>query len=465
MVTSIEEVAVRTASEIGLAFRSGEADPLSLTEYLLDRIKRSASSNIFITVTGDRAKAEARESAKRYKRARPLGPLDGVPLAWKDLFDVAGSRTTAASALFRDSEVKRQDLKCVAFAASAGMVCLGKLNMTEFAYSGLGLNPHFGTPVNPNDTRVHRSPGGSSSGSGAVIAAGLAPCAVGTDTGGSVRIPASLNGVYGYKTSEGRIDKEGLVPLSRTLDSIGPLGRSVEDCVLMDMVLRGAVSTDVRHQELSSAKIVVPENFVLDGCAPAILENFELCLRRLEKAGARIERRRIPEIDEANALTAAHGTLTAAESYHEYSALIESKDGNKMDPRVVHRIMQGGRMSANDLLCIQETRRKTMTSLAASLGDALIAMPTTPITAPEIAPLEADMDLFHEVNLNVLKNTMVGSFLGFCGLAIPSGRDENHLPTSILFSALRGRDDFLLGLGLEIDRVLQDCFEPTWTRK
>lgn len=463
-MTDIREIAGRTASEIGLAFRSRETDPVTLTEYLLDRIEKSSNTKIFITVTADRARNEARAAAERYAKGRPLSALDGVPIAWKDLFDVAGAPTTAASLLYRDSAAKDRDLKCVANAAAAGMVCLGKLNMTEFAYSGLGLNPHYGTPVNPNDDKVHRSPGGSSSGSGTVVASGLSPCAIGTDTGGSVRIPASLNGVYGYKTSEGRIDKEGLIPLSRTLDTIGPLARSVEDCILLDMVLRGAVAADTRRLDLDKLTIIVPENLVLDSCEPAVLENFEQSIRLLERAGARIERRNVPELDEVAVLTAEHGSLTTAESYHEYHALVDTEEGAKIDARVVHRIKQGGRMSANDLLYIQDTRKSTMASIAKSLEGALLAMPTTPVTAPEIAPLEADMDLFHEVNLKVLGNTMIGNFLGFCGLAIPNGRDSKGLPTSILFSAPHGQDDFLLGHGLEIDRVLRDSFEPTWKR-
>lgn len=463
-MTDISEIAGRTASEIGLAFRSGEADPVALTEFLLDRIDKSANSRIFIAVTADRAKREAQAAAARYERGRPLSALDGVPIAWKDLFDVAGAPTTGASRLYRDTPAKDRDLTCVANASAAGMVCLGKLNMTEFAYSGLGLNPHFGTPVNPNDDTVHRSPGGSSSGSGAVVAAGLAPCAIGTDTGGSVRIPASLNGVYGFKTSEGRIDKDGMIPLSRTLDTIGPLARSVADCVLLDMVLRGAIATDVRRLDLAGLRIVVAENIVLDACEPTILENFEQSLCLLEQAGARIERRIVAEIDETVATTAEHGSLVAAESYHEYRSLVDREDSAGIDARVVHRIKQGAQMSAHDLLCIQDVRKRTMASIAASLDGALLAMPTTPVTAPEIAPLEADMELFHEVNLKVLRNTMIGNFLGFCGLAIPNGRDGRGLPTSILLSAPLGCDDFLLGQGLEIERVLRDSFEPTWKR-
>ncbi len=464
MVTNLENIASRTASEIGLSFSSGQADPVTLTEYLLDRIDKTSNKNIFITVTAERAMKEAKSAAERHAKSRPLSPLDGVPVAWKDLFDVAGSRTTSASSLYRDSAVKDRDLKCVGNTAAAGMVCLGKLNMTEFAYSGLGLNPHFGTPVNPNDVEVHRSPGGSSSGSGAAVAWGLVPCAIGTDTGGSVRIPASLNGTYGFKTSEGRIDKEGMVPLSRTLDTVGPLARSVEDCILLDMILRGAVVADARRQDLDRLRIVIPENFVFDSCDPAVVENFERSVRLLEKAGARLERCTVPEIDEVTQVTRHHGSLAAAEAYHEYKDLVEGEEGARIDARVVHRIMQSGRMSANDLLRIQNSRRKTMVSIAAALEGALIAMPTTPVTAPEIAPLETDPDLFHKVNLTVLKNTMIGNYLGFCSLAIPNGRDGKGLPTSILFSAPMDGDDFLLGHGLEIDRVLRDCFDPTWKR-
>ena len=191
-MTDIAEIASRTAIEIAFAYRNGETSPVALTEYLLKRIERAERDNIFITVTAARARKEAEAAEARNCRRRPLSVLDGVPIAWKDLFDVADAPTTGGSLLFSAKTPKERDLVCVANAAAAGMVCMGKLNLSELAYSGLGLNPHFGTPVNPNDRDTHRSPGGSSSGSGAAVAAGLVPCAVGTDTGGSVRIPASF---------------------------------------------------------------------------------------------------------------------------------------------------------------------------------------------------------------------------------------------------------------------------------
>ena len=464
MSGGIAALAARSATEIGRALAAGQADAVALTEHYLGRIEATRDSNTFISVTADRARAEAAASARRLSEGRPLSALDGVPIAWKDLFDVAGTRTTAASDLYRDSAVKQADAPIVANAAAAGMVCLGKLNMTEFAYSGLGLNPHFGTPLNPNDPDTPRSPGGSSSGSGASVAAGLTPVAIGTDTGGSVRIPASFNGCWGFKTSEGRIDKTGMIPLSRTLDTVGPLARSVEDCLLVDMALRGAVVTPVHRQPIKGVSIVVATNQVLEGCDVAVMTNFEAALEVLAREGALIERRALPVLDHMVETTAQHGSLTGAESYHEYHELVDGDECARMDGRVVHRIVMGKTMSAHSLLSILDARKAGMAEIAAEIREGVLAMPTTPITAPEVAPLAADVDDFHKVNLMALRNTMLGNFLGLCGLAMPSGRDGRNLPTSILFSAPRGRDDALLGLGLEIDRLLAGLYRPIWAR-
>lgn len=460
----IDAIVRRTAGEIALAYRNGETDPVDVTEYFLERIDDAKEDRIFIAVMHDRARQEARAAAERFRKGRPLSSLDGVPIAWKDLFDTAGAATTAGSALYRDAPPKRQDAFCVANAAAAGMVTLGKLNLTEFAYSGLGLNPHYGTPVNPNDRRVARSPGGSSSGSGAAVAAGLAPCSVGTDTGGSVRIPASLNGVVGLKSSEGRIDKNGMVPLSRTLDTIGPLGRSVADCVMLDMVLRGAPATEARRADLSECRFVAATNIVLDEAEQAVLDNYDAALERLEKAGAQVERRPVEALEMASHMTARHGSLVAAEAYHEYHELVDGPDGDKIDRRVTHRILQGKAMSAHDLQSIQTERAAAIARLEQELADAFLLMPTTATTAPEVAPLEADDELFHRVNLRTLRNTMLGNMLRLCGVALPTGRDGSGLPTSILISGLYGQDVRLMSAGLEIERLLGDLFEPTWVR-
>lgn len=463
-MTEVEKIAARTVSEIAFAYRTGESDPVTLTEYLLDRIERSRNENIFITVTAARAREEAAASAARYREGRARSIVDGVPIAWKDLFDVAGAPTTGASILYKETPAKERDRGCVVNAAAAGMVCLGKLNLTELAYSGLGLNPHFGTPVNPNDRHTHRSPGGSSSGSGVAVAAGLVPAAIGSDTGGSVRIPASFNGVVGFKTSEGRLDKTGMIPLSRTLDTVGPLCRSVTDCALIDRTLRGAIDSDVTRRDIRSLTLVAPTNVVFDRAEPEVVCNFDRALDALAKAGATVIRRRVSALDEVMEMTARHGTLAAAEAYHEYHDAIESEDVNRIDRRVVYRIVQGRAMSAYDLLSIQNGREAAIERLVGELGDALLVMPTTPIAAPEVAPLEADDTVFHDINLLTLRNAMLGNALRLCGLAVPNGRNGKGLPTSILFLGLHGSDDRLLGFGLEVESILAGMFEPAWAQ-
>ena len=204
-----------SAASIGRLFTAGTLDPVETTEFFLDRIARGRGSFAFTLVTDERARREAAASRRRYREGSSAGPLDGVPVAWKDLVDMAGARTTAGSALFADAPPKDLDAPIVEKLAAAGMVAIGKTNLSEFAFSGLGLNAHFGNPINPRDSTTPRVPGGSSSGSAVAVAAGLAPCAIGSDTGGSIRAPASFCGIVGFKSTEGRIDKRGVFPLRR----------------------------------------------------------------------------------------------------------------------------------------------------------------------------------------------------------------------------------------------------------
>ena len=459
-MSNVETIASRAASEIALAYRRGETGPVAVTERLLSRIAAAREDRVFLAVCEDRALAEARASEARYREGRPLSPLDGVPLAWKDIFDVAGTPTTAGSILRKDATPKAADMPCVANAVAAGTVTLGKLNMTEFAYSGLGLNPHFGTAYNPNDRTTPRSPGGSSSGSGAAVAARLAPIAIGSDTGGSVRIPASYNGVVGYKTSTGRIDKRGITPLSRTLDTIGPLARSVADCILADMALRGAIATPVQRGGFASIGLFVPTNIVLEGADAEVVENFERSLRALEARGVRIRRgdfapfRAIVEMNEK------HGSLIAADAYTEYHEIADGDGGKRIDRRVLFRILGGKRMSARDVLTIQRRRAELIPEAAAILDGDLLAMPTTPITAPAIAPLEANDDVFHKTNLLTLRNANLANIIDMCGVALPNGRDDGGMPTSFLISAPWGEDDRLLSAALTVEQTVCEPFHP-----
>ena len=443
----------RSAADIGRMIMEG-LDPVEVTEFFLERIGSLRDEPVFITVTADRARSEAKLSRERHAEGRALGPLDGVPIAWKDLIDVAGTRTTAGSALRRDVEPASIDAPIVRHAAAAGLVTLGKTNLTEFAYSALGLNPHFGTPANPHDRTVARVPGGSSSGSAVAVARGLAPLAIGSDTGGSIRMPAAFCGLIGYKSSEGRWPKEGVVPLSSTLDTIGPLARSVEDCILLDSLLRGRSPSLPSLPDLSDLALLVPENRVLDALDDAVSRNFETSLASLQGAGVRIIRRPLSLLDDIALITERHGTLAAAEAYAHYRDTLEGPDVGQMDCRVAKRMMMGKAMTSDDIAAIEEARHRLAGQLVQELRTAFLAMPTIAHTAPEIAPLEADDDLFQRANQKTNRNASIGNFLGTPGIALPNGVDDRGLPTSFLLSAVAQDDDRLLAAGQVIEAVI-----------
>ena len=344
-------------------------------------------------------------------------------------------------------------------AHAAGLVSVGTLNMTEFAYSGIGLNPHYGTPRNPNGTGPARAPGGSSSASGVAVASGLLPLAIGTDTGGSIRIPASFNGVTGYKSSTGHYSMRGVFPLSRTLDSLGPLAHSVADCVLADAVLRGLDSPQAGPLALDRVELVVPTNVVFDGVETAVADNFESALQRLAKAGARITRKPVPQFDAILSLNAARGPLIAAEALHVHWDRVHGAAAASMDARVVKRILAGEKMTAVDLVEILLQRRRLIAENGALLGQSFFAFPTTPHVAMEIAPLEADQETFFSANAKTLRNTMLGNVLDWCGVQIPSGRDAGGMPTGFLLSAQHGRDTDVLSLALAAETLVKGDFE------
>ena len=453
-------IAGTSVHDLGRQLAAGKLDPVDLTETYLERIANHPDQAVFIEVMAERARAEAQASRKRHKEDRPAGPLDGVPIAWKDLFDVAGSRTTCGAEVHRARAPATADAPVVAACADAGMICLGKVNLTEFAFSGLGLNPHYGTPRNPHSKDAPRIPGGSSSGSAVAVASDLAPIAVGSDTGGSVRIPAALNGLVGYKSSEGHIDKSGVQALSLTLDTVGPLGRSVADCALLERVMRREHNVTPRPAGLSDCKLLVPENLVFEGADDAVVTNFERALSRLSSQGIKIERRKLGVLDDMLDISARHGTLVTAEAYYVHHDLMEGPERERIDARVVARIEMGKKMGAYDIIAIREGRARLIRALAADMeGPTFMAIPSVAVTAPEIAPLEADEEVFHKTNLTVLRNTMIGNFLNLCGFTMPSGTDSNGLPTGILFSATGGEDERLICYAQSLETALKETVD------
>jgi aspartyl-tRNA(Asn)/glutamyl-tRNA(Gln) amidotransferase subunit A len=445
------ETVVQLASQL----RKGKIDAVELTESVLDGIAKSDDPAIFIDMLPERALSEAKAARKRLKAGKPASLVDGVPIGWKDLFDIKGRVTTAASVVLKSDPPARIDAALVEAGAKAGMVSVGTLNMTEFAYSGIGLNPHYGTPRNPHDTRVHRSPGGSSSASGVVVAKGLLPVAIGTDTGGSIRIPASFNGIVGFKTSTGHYPMDGVFPLSRSYDTLGPLAQTVEDCALIDAVLRGQKKVGVKKSEVKGRTFVVPTNVMFDGIEDAVAANFENAASRISKAGGKIKRVAFPAFEAILKLVSTRGNVLGAEALHVHWDRVNGPDAARMDQRVVQRIKLAEKMTAVDLVEIMQQRRELIAATTDLIGDAIVVCPTTPHVAMPIAPLEASMEEFFRVNAKTLRNTMLGNFLDWCGLSIPSGTDRDGMPTGFLMSAPHGRDAHILSTGLSLETLIR----------
>jgi aspartyl-tRNA(Asn)/glutamyl-tRNA(Gln) amidotransferase subunit A len=445
----------QTAAALGAELRSGRLDPRGLVEEAFAAIAEYPDKAVFIEVTAARARKEAAASRARLRAGLPLSALDGVPMAWKDLFDIQGRVTTAGSVVLKSEPPAERDAALLRAAVGAGLITIGLVNMSEFAYSGIGLNPHYGTPRNPRDPETARSPGGSSLGSGVAVAAGLTPLAIGTDSGGSIRVPASFNGVVGYKSSTGRYSMDGVFPLSRTLDTLGPLANTVEDCVLVDAALRGVPTPEARHANLDGLRILVPKTVVLDGCQAAVVANFEAAIAELARAGARVERRPLPQLAAAIELVAKHGHLLGAEALHFHRKRLLGPDADRIDRRVVERIRHSERMTAVDLLEVMPTRKHLIAESEALIGEAIIAFPTTSQVAMPVAPLEADDDLFARENMQTVRNSMLGNFLDWCGVAIPNGVDEQGMPTSLLLSATHGHDTAVLSAALSAEALIR----------
>jgi aspartyl-tRNA(Asn)/glutamyl-tRNA(Gln) amidotransferase subunit A len=381
-----------------------------------------------------------------------LSPLMGIPISVKDLFDVTGQVTRAGSLALAEAPVATHDAIAIARLRRAGLVVVGRTNMVEFAFSGLGLNPHYGTPLNPFERAVGRIPGGSSSGAAVSVTDAMCSAAIGSDTGGSVRIPAALCGITGFKPSAHRIPLAGALPLSPSLDSIGPLAWSVSCCAQLDAVMSGVPIEPVRAVEPADIHALVPTNVVLDGLDDGVARAFDQSLSDLSHAGVRIVQSTIPELDELAHINA-QGGLAAAESYAWHRALL-AQHAAKYDPRVRVRIERGARQSAADYIELVAARAAWIARVNAHVArfDALL-LPTVAITAPPLAPLVASDDLYTKLNALVLRNTSVINFLDGCALSVPC-HEPDLAPVGLMIAAPRDHDSRILSIGLAIERVL-----------
>jgi len=415
---SPERAADLAAAPLARAYLAGDADPVAVTEIFLERIAEAEGAAVYLATTADRARREAEAARQRYEAGRPASPLDGVPVAWKDLFDVAGTVTTAGSALLRNAAPAERDAPVVAQLAAAGMVCLGKVNLTEFAYSGLGLNPHFGTCANPHDPETPRVPGGSSSGAAASVAFGLAAAAVGSDTGGSVRVPAAWNDLVGLKCTHGRLPIEGVLPLCPSFDSIGPLTRTVEDAALMLAMLEGGKPPALGGARLDGARLLALANLDRGGEAPEVAAGFEAAREALQKAGARIDEAEVPAAMAAMELWPA---LFAPEAYGVWRDVIEAAP-ERMFPQILARFRGGRDVPAADFVAAWRRLadlRQAWT--AACAGYDAVILPTAPNLPPNAARLLEDEDHYVTENLRTLSYTRIGNLMGAAGLTIPTG--------------------------------------------
>ena len=441
-------------AELSALIQTGKVDPVEVTEDVLSAIDAYPDKAVFISLLQDRALAEARVSSKRLREGRSLGLLDGIPIAWKDLFDIQGTQTTAGSKVLRTGSPAIRDAVTVDLMRQAGTVAIGRTNMSEFAFSGIGINPHYGTPQNPRAQDAPRIPGGSSSGAGVAVAAGLVPVAMGTDTGGSVRIPAALNGIIGYKATRGRYAMEGVYPLAASLDSLGPLCRTVQDAAWIDAAMRGLPAHEIARAPVAPLDLVIPLNIVFDGAEAGVAAAFEQAVERLEKAGCRVERLPIPAFGEILRLMATRGGLVNAEAFALHRERLTGRLAADIDARVVARIKLGEQVTLPDYLAILEARRELIAQTESLIGERFLAFPTVAHVAPKISDLAGD-DAFVAANGKTLRNTLLGNFLDWCGVSIPCGTGDADMPAGLLLSATANRDDALLRAAMAYEDIIR----------
>jgi aspartyl-tRNA(Asn)/glutamyl-tRNA(Gln) amidotransferase subunit A len=422
---------MRAIEEVAQSLADGRTTSRALIEEALTRIADPAGegARTFIKVHAEQARAAADAVDHARRVGLGVGRYAGIPIALKDLFDIAGQPTPAGSAVLANAPPARANAPVVQRMLNAGFIAMGRVNMTEFAFSGLGINPHYGTPSSPWDRGAARIPGGSSSGTAVAVADGMAAAGLGTDTGGSCRIPAAFCGVVGSKPTARRVPIAGVLPLAPSLDSVGPLAPTVACCATIDAILAGEELAMPAAAPLRGLRLAVAENVVLDGMDATVAAAFDRALSVLSGAGAHVTRVRFPAFD-AIAAVNAKGGYAASEAYAWHRALLAAK-GAGYDPRIRVRIQRGETMSAADYLDLAPARARIVAEFDASTRDFdCVAMPTVPIVAPRIADLDDERE-YNRVNMHVLRNTALGNFLDRCAISIPCHR-QGDAPVGLM---------------------------------
>jgi aspartyl-tRNA(Asn)/glutamyl-tRNA(Gln) amidotransferase subunit A len=434
----------------------GRVTSEELTEAALARIaaQDGEGSRAFTKVYREAALASAKSSDLQRASGVQMSPLAGLPISIKDLFDVAGEVTLAGSVVRRNLSPAMKDAVIVSRLRQAGAVIVGKTGMSEFAFSGLGLNPHYGTPRNPWDRGAGRIPGGSTSGGAVSVADGMAVATVGTDTGGSLRIPAAFCGLVGFKPTASRIPKDGAFPLSQSLDSVGPMGATVRCCATMDAVMAGIDVPVLEPFALTGLRIGVVQDYVLDGVDSEVARSIQSAVSALAAAGAHVVEVRLPQLARIPEINR-QGGLIAAEAYAIHQLNIDSPErAASYDQRIVARIKRGQDISAAGYIGIMQERAALNRELDAIADDYdVLLMPTVAVIPPKLAPLESDDALFLATNGLVLRNTTVINFIDGCALSLPC-HAEGEAPVGLMLAATNGNDQKLLRIGMAIETLL-----------
>ncbi|MBW4706553.1 amidase [Roseobacter sp. YSTF-M11] len=405
-----------TAADLGRGIGAGEIDPVALAETFLDAIDtHEFTPRIYARTTADRALSEAAAAAVRAASGHRLSALDGVPISWKDLFDTAGVATEAGSNLLK-GRVPDCDARVLQNATAAGLICLGKTHMSELAFSGLGHNPSTATAPCVNDTAAVS--GGSSSGAAASVAFNLAAAGIGSDTGGSVRIPSAWNDLVGLKTTSGRLSLEGVVPLALQFDTVGPLCRSVEDANLLLAAMEGRKPFDLLGATLRGKRVAILETVAMEDVRDAPMAAFQSAVVRLHNAGARVDRINVPEVETAMAQSTC---LYTSEAYGLWREVIEANP-DALYSEILQRFRLGKNFSGPDYVAAWATLKAARVAYdQAAAGYDAVILPTAPILPPDLDRLNTDHDYYVSENLLALRNTRIGNLMGLCALTLPTG--------------------------------------------
>jgi len=442
-----------TVAQLRADLDAGRTSSRDLVAQALGRIedRNGEGGRAFLKVYADAARADAAHADRLRQAGVRRSAVDGLPVSLKDLFDVAGEVTRAGSRIRENFPSAKIDAPAVARLRAAGAVFIGRTNMVEFAFGGVGFNPHYGTPKNPYERKIGRVPGGSSSGAAVAQADGMAVMSLGSDTRGSIRGPAALCGVTGWKPTARRVPREGAFPLSFTLDSIGPLANSVACCAAYDAVLAAEPEVALPRLEAKGLRLLLPRSSALDELDQQVAAAFDASLRTLSKAGAMLEERSVPQFDRQGEYFKGGG-YAGAEAYHIHRANQERI--GEYDPRVGKRVLLGKNLSASDYLAFGDLRVEFIRQMEAlAAGFDAILMPTVPCIAPTIAEADASDEDYFRWNMRILRNNGLINFLDGCAASLPC-HEPGGAPVGLMVCGVGGSDRHTLAVSAAIERAL-----------